>query len=109
MSWYDEDFSGCPVNSAVDSTTVSLEPPPTLHTVSIIGTAGRDKSQPTMTAALFDAMVIEAENLIVEKFKLDPSTVVLVSGGSGVGRSCCCEAVSRPTKTVSTAPTVSPM
>lgn len=50
--------------------------------VAIIGTAGRNDDEKKLSPAIFQSMVDEARKTIVETWKLDPSTVRLVSGGS---------------------------
>jgi hypothetical protein len=51
--------------------------------VAIIGTAGRDKTvSKEMTSELFTKMIKKSKDIIENTFHLDPSTVILVSGGA---------------------------
>lgn len=53
-------------------------------TVGIIGTAGRKEDAGKVTPAIFSRMVDTAARTIALDWKLDPSKVILVSGGSAV-------------------------
>jgi hypothetical protein len=63
----------------MDSKTTTTKP---ITTVAIIGTAGRKDDGPKMNAQLFEMMCKKAKSIITEEWKLQPSSVRLVSGGA---------------------------
>jgi hypothetical protein len=50
--------------------------------VAVVGTAGRGDDLKRMTSDLYDRMVMEAGRILLDEWKLDPSKIILVSGGS---------------------------